>query len=235
MKKIVLLFSSLFLICLNLELKAQEIHRTNTDFSDYIPLLESAGYKAFSFDISSLKNDTYTITFIKREYAFGKIVNEEQTDKQIFKSRNRTMISDFPEESQKQIKTGEFDCYDLENGIFSLAKKMSIGFFPSKTDSLKSVKITVENMSEISFSLTLKPLTVPGYDKRYSYDIRPFTLDKFTLEKFTPLLLIGSFWYDEDFGVTRFCGEGEFESDMTSETLYLIPHYYVLGIKVKKK
>ncbi|MBR7026190.1 MAG: DUF5041 domain-containing protein [Bacteroidales bacterium] len=52
---------------------------------------------------------------------------------------------------------------------------------------------------------------------------------------FTPLLLFGSYWYDEQNKVVRFCGENSFPSDMSSPTLKLIPHYYVIGIYVIKK
>ena len=71
--------------------------------------------------------------------------------------------------------------------------------------------------------------------KHFNYHTRPFIIEAFEVDKFIPLVLFGSSWYDERFNVIRFCGEREIDPDLSSEILKDVPHYYVLGIKFVKK
>ena len=57
------------LLCMNVN--AQELKKATTDFSDYISLLKKSGYDIYSFDISSLKEETYLISFMVKEYSNG--------------------------------------------------------------------------------------------------------------------------------------------------------------------
>lgn len=218
------------LFCVNVN--AQELRTATTDFSDYISLLNKSGYEIYSFDISSLKDETYLISFMVKEYSNGELVQDKNKGG-MFLISNRDMIEDFPEESQKRIQS-EGTAYDLEKGIYSLSEKLSIGFCPA-IDSLRKVNMSVVNMGEMARNLAMKPLSAPGYEGRYLYDIRPFQLGNIQIGGFTPLLLFGSYWYDEQKRVVRFCGENAFSSDMSSPTLKLIPHYYVIGVYVMKK
>ena len=80
--------------------------------------------------------------------------------------------------------------------------------------------------------LSLKPLNAPRYSNKYWYNIRPFIVDTIEIGGITPLVLIGSYWYDSEAKLARFCGEEEFDKDLSSDTLKKVPHYYVFGIKV---
>ena len=213
---------------------AQELKRMEPDWSDYIPLLNVAGYEVFTFDISSLKDATYNIEFIMREYAKGVLVEDPSTSahpRYMFK--NRRMLSDFPEEYMNEI-IAEGPIYDLDKGICTLGEKITIGFSPS-ADSLKTVTMTVENIGAVRKLLPLKPQTVSPGKEEYMYDYFPFNLDNFQLGEFTPLVMFGSYWFDEEAGYFRFCGESELNADLSSKILSLIPHYYVFGIIVTKK
>jgi hypothetical protein len=217
---------------LGLHVHAQELKRTQPDFSDYIPLLNAAGYEVFTFDLSSLKDDTYNIEFVIREYADGVLVSGSPENDFRYFTRNRRMLSDFPEEVQKEI-ISEGHVYDLEKGILALGEKLSIGFTPS-ADSLKNVSILLENMAELRRALPLKPLTVSPFEGQYSYGTRPFEVGAIELGEFTPLVMFGSYWYDDEAQVVRFCGEDEIAADLSTKMLSKIPHYYVLGITVTK-
>ena len=230
MKRTLIAILTGLLLCVNVN--AQELRTATTDFSDYISLLNKSGYEIYSFDISSLKDETYLISFMVKEYSNGELVQEKNKGG-MFLISNRDMIEDFPEASQKRIRQ-EGTAYDLEKGIYSLSEKLSIGFCPA-IDSLRKVNMSVVNMGEMARNLAMKPLSAPGYEARYVYDIRPFQLGSIQIGGFTPLLLFGSYWYDEQKRVVRFCGENEFSSDMSSPTLRLIPHYYVIGVYVMKK
>ena len=221
---------STFLLVGTVSIAAQELKRTEPDFSDYIPLLKAAGYEVYTFDISSLKDNTYYLSFVIREYAKGERISD--SDMVSIPIPNRRMISEFQEEDQKRLHS-EGVLYDAEKGIYLLAEKLSIGFFPS-ADSLKSMTMSIDNIGHIKRNLALKRLEGPEQERKYGYAIRPFSVDAIRIEDFTPLLLLGSFWYDEKFNLFRFCGEREFPADMSSETLKLIPHYYVVGIKATK-
>ena len=215
---------------LSIGVNAQELKRTEPDFSDYIPLLKAAGYEVYTFDISSLKDNTYNLSFVIREYAKGERVSGSDNDVVSFTVPSRRMISELPEASQRQL-LAERGAYDMEKGIFKLAEKLSIGFSPS-ADSLKTMTLSVDNMGLARRNLALKRLDGPVHGREYGYAIRPFRVDTIRIGDFTPLLLIGSFWYDERAKIFRFCGEREFPADMSSETLKLVPHYYVVGIKL---
>ena len=216
----------------SLHVNAQELKRTQPDISDYIPLLNAAGYEVFTFDLSSLKDDTYNIEFVIREYVDGVLVSGSPENDFRYYTRNRRMLSDFPEEVQKEI-ISDGHVYDLDKGILSLGKKLSIGFTPS-ADSLKNVSILLENMAELRRALPMKPLTVSPFEGQYSYGSRPFSVGAIELGEFTPLVMFGSYWYDEEAQVVRFCGEDEIAADFSTKMLSKIPHYYVLGITVTK-
>ena len=230
MKRFLLGLSLLFSF---VSIHAQEIKRTDPSFEDFLPLLKSTGYEVFNFDISSLKDSTYNISFETKEYVNGVLVHDSSKDKYQFFITNRDMISDLSEEQQKEILANN-SAYDAENDIFKLAKKITVGFIPA-ADSLKKYSVTIENMGTFGNSLKLKPIESPNFNNRYAYDARPFKVDKIEIGGFTPLVLIGSYWYDSNNGFIRFCGESEFSKDLSSKSLKLVPHFYVLGIMVVKR
>ena len=60
-------------------------------------------------------------------------------------------------------------------------------------------------------------------------------LKKYMTEKgkIIPLVLYGSYWYEPQAGGCRFCGDNEIKPDLSSDIMKYIPHYFVLGIKIK--
>ena len=50
--------------------------------------------------------------------------------------------------------------------------------------------------------------------------------------KVIPLVLFGSYWYEKETGVSRFCGEQFIKPDFSSDIIKSIPHFYVFGIKI---
>ena len=184
---------------------AQELKRMEPELSDYIPLLKRAGYEAYPFDISSLNGKSYDILFTTKEYEKGEYKRDVPP----------TIL--FPSE---RIKT---------------YGKLIIGFSPA-VDSLRTVTLSVESAGMSMRELLLRPLEgMEGQERsdKYFYEVRPFAVGPLRPEVFTPLLLVGSFWYDS--GAYRFCGEEEFPADMSSKTLPHLPHYYVIGITLKKQ
>lgn len=219
---------SIFLIfAFVISAQAQEIRAVNTKFSDYLPLLNNAGYVVYSYDISSLKDTTYQITFSVKEYVKGQLIEGKGIGfTPVF--TNRRMLSVFSERDQKNI-IEKGTAYDADKGIYKLCDRITVGFSPA-ADSVKNAMFNVNNIGSFFWRLALKPMDAPGYEGTYHYDIRPFKIEEFKTGEFIPLLLVGSFWWDEKFQIIRFCGESEFSPSMQSETIDKIPHYFVIGI-----
>lgn len=209
---------------------AQTIKPMTATVDDYLPLLESAGYMTFPFDLSALSDKRYTITVNIREYENGEIKSANALPWEPTYS-NMQLISDFDKEQQALIAREVMA--DPDRGIYSLAEKINIGFHPI-ADSLQTVFLDIQNMGSMSYKLKLKAVRNPSNDtEQYLYGYRPFRMpDTITAGEFIPLVLAGSFWFDKDFNVIRFCGENTIEPDLSSNIVSSIPHYYVVGIKI---
>ncbi len=209
------------------------IKQIDASAEDYITLLNSNGYEAFSFDISSLLDGQYYLSFKIKEYKDGNEVCGDRL-RGYSNFRNMVLVSEFPEDEQNNITPEEMD--DPERGIFKMAKRLMIGFTPAVNDTIRPIVIDIENMGTLNRQLPLQPQyqnndSVNG-KKIYSYYAKPFMTSEFIIGQFIPLVLLGSVWYDKDFGIHRFCGENEISPDMSSEILKYIPHYYIIGIEV---
>lgn len=210
---------------------AQSIKPQTATFEDYIPLLNQAGYQVYSFDISEFLNDTYQVTFKIKEYKDSVEVENNQHLGFV----NRRMIKDFPEESQKRILE-EGLAVNPEAGVYTQSSQLTISFSPYNTDSLKTIHLSLDGIGASSNRLKLQPvMSVDSDELHYFYEDKPFKLDKFEEGTFIPLVLYGSFWYDEKFNIFRFCGEKEIDPDMSSQILKYIPHYYVIGVEFVKE
>ena len=118
----------------------------------------------------------------------------------------------------------------------SLDEKLIIGFLASDNDSI--ARYTFQFSEDMGFSsrLHLMPICDPNHpeEKWYMYNSRPFELvAPFEKGKFIPLVLYGSHWYEPETNACRFCGDNFINPDLSSDILKFIPHYYVLGIKIK--
>ena len=201
--------------------------------SDYISLLTANGYEAFPFDISSLSNGQYNITFKIKEYRHKQEIRDNVLGRYPT-YQNMDLLSEYPEEDQENTKPEEMA--DPDRGIYHMAQKVMVGFIPIVNDSIRPILMEVENMGSSSSRLQMLPQyenndSVNG-KKLYLYLPKPFKTQELKTGQFIPLVLYGSFWYDKDFGFHRFCGENELNPDMSSEILKYIPHYYIIGIEV---
>ena len=96
------------------------------------------------------------------------------------------------------------------------------------------MNMLLENIAALKRLLPLKSQTNSLGKEEYMYDYRPFKVGALQLGEFTPLVALGSYWYDERYDLYRFCGEGELDPDLSVGMLVSSPHYYVLGIIVTK-
>lgn len=219
-------------------LRAQEVRPIESSVEDYIALLNQSGYQAYSFDISQLMDTTYYVQFEVREYVAG---NPDPVMVQPYGRglKNRTMVKDFMwrERSEEELADIRAASVDYENGVYSRAEKITVGFLPCKNDSTEVGKLFVENQGASGFSLSLKQIDHKGAyneDVIYSYNTLPFKISAFEEGKFIPLAAYASFWFDERFNIIRFCGATELDPDMTTEILKDTPHYFVIGVIFSK-
>ena len=228
---IVLVFCTL----ITTQSNAQEIKQIKPSPADYIELLNSTGYQAFTFDISDFLDKRYMISFKIREYG-SELINDDFGGLGWFGgTRNITYLKDFDEETQAQVKPEEM--YDLKRGIFNVAKKILIGATPAVNDSILPIVMNIENQRTLHQRLEMKPQYTKNDSingkKFYSYHSRPFALKDVKMGEFIPLVLFGSVWWDEQFKLHRFCGEDELAPDLSSKIVKDIPHYYIIGIEIK--
>ena len=119
---------------------------------------------------------------------------------------------------------------------FPIEEKLVIGLSPSSNDSTYVYSFQSVGGGGINGTLKLQPIYAPEMptEQSYRYESRPFELvSPVETGKFIPLVLFGSFWYEPETGVSRFCGENLIKPDLTSEIVKSIPHFYVLGIKIR--
>lgn len=200
-------------------------------FGDYLPLLEKAGYKVYSFDISAFQDSMRTFTVDVREYEYGKRTGYRGG---YVNFPNMMMLADFTESQQKEI-LAEGNADDPARGIYRLSEKLTLSFAPGKDDAQTVLYASMQGLGESSWVLPLRPIVsrFERFNGSYAYGHRPFELDTFEEDEFIPLAMYGSFW--DDGGIVRFCGERVLPSDMSSDMMKLIPHYYVVGVTVSSE
>lgn len=125
-------------------------------------------------------------------------------------------------------------CLDFDVS-FPAGKKLVIGLAPSDNDSLYVYSFQTDKDGGFKGKLLLKPVSSSNPRmQRYLYQSRPIELVSASdAGTFVPLVLFGSYWWDADSGVFRFCGDTIIKSDLSSDIIKHIPHYYILGIKIQ--
>ena len=233
LKYFLIFFLSLISI---IPLSAQSVKQIEPDFQDYITLLNGSGYMVYSYDISELKDSTYQIKLVIKEYELGKEDPITVHDFKYGNLQNRLLVKDFMrrELSDADLVDLKSKSEDFENGIFRSSNKISVGFLPVENDSIENFKLTVDNIGTIGSRLKLRKV-FGGHnpDGEFSYGTRPFSTPSFQPNTFIPLALYGSYWYDEQFDIVRFCGENEIDPELKAEILKDSPHYYVIGVIFK--
>lgn len=127
----------------------------------------------------------------------------------------------------------ESESYEVESSLYKNPQKLTLGFSP-KSDYMRNVRLYVDDVRVAAKTLTLKPMTAPKYEGEVMYDLLSFELGQIKVNAVTPLVLLGSYWYDEPFKTVRFYGDEDRTIEMSSPIMKLIPHCYVLGIKVEQ-
>ena len=122
---------------------------------------------------------------------------------------------------------------EVKGQRLKMAKTLSIGFSlrqSVQSDSMVTVSVHPEHQNGLARDLVLK--SVPNAPETfYLYEKVPIRVSALRPNTFIPLALYGSFWWDSNYKICRFCGEKELteENIMESEYFKHSPHYYVIG------
>ena len=122
---------------------------------------------------------------------------------------------------------------EMKGQRLKMAKKLSIGFSPRQTvqsDSIVTVSVHPEHHNGLARDLVLKPVP-DAPEKLYLYEKVPIRVSALRLNTFIPLALYGSFWWDSNYKICRFCGEKELTEENIKESEFFkhSPHYYIIG------
>ena len=122
---------------------------------------------------------------------------------------------------------------EMKGQRLKMAKKLSIGFSPRQSvqsDSIVTVSVHPEHQNGLARDLVLK--SVPNAPETfYLYEKVPIRVSALRPNTFIPLALYGSFWWDSNYKICRFCGEKELTEENIKESDYFkhSPHYYIIG------
>ena len=122
---------------------------------------------------------------------------------------------------------------EMKGQRLKMAKTLSIGFSPRQSvqsDSMVTVSVHPEHQNGLARDLVLK--SVPNAPETfYLYEKVPIRVSALRPNTFIPLALYGSFWWDSNYNICRFCGEKELTEENIKESEYFkhSPHYYIIG------
>ena len=122
---------------------------------------------------------------------------------------------------------------EVKGQRLKMAKTLSIGFSPRQSvqsDSMVTVSVHPEHQNGLARDLVLK--SVPNAPETfYLYEKVPIRVSALRPNTFIPLALYGSFWWDSNYKICRFCGEKELTEENIKESDYFkhSPHYYIIG------
>ena len=122
---------------------------------------------------------------------------------------------------------------EVKGQRLKMAKTLSIGFSPRQSvqsDSMVTVSVHPEHQNGLARDLVLK--SVPNAPETfYLYEKVPIRVSALRPNTFIPLALYGSFWWDSNYKICRFCGEKELTEENIRESEYFkhSPHYYIIG------
>lgn len=223
-KSIFVVFS--MLICTSLY--AQQIKRIDFPASNTSDLLKDSGYELYTFDIRQMQDTTYNLTFEIREFVESCPDPVHIQNKNTYS--NRVMLSAFTWKklSSDALQELRKESYDFDKGIYSIVEHITIGFHPSRSQSIAAGIINIGGMGKSQFELKLKSLdaSLPVY----RYYSKPYKTCDIQQDCFIPLVMYYSSWIDSEGNIAECMEEMEICPLAASDILRKSPHYYVIGI-----
>lgn len=99
----------------------------------------------------------------------------------------------------------------------------------------KKVGVYFDDTKGISLPLPFEGQKSDDGELNYGCETRPFKRDGSKInDDFYPLVLVGSYWYDQEDKMFRFCGSSEIPSNLDDDIMQYIPEYYIIGVRLVK-
>lgn len=201
--------------------------KVEPQLSDIHEVLKVLNINMYRFDLSKYLNEVYNVRLYVDEYENGKRTKEVGS---LRLGRNIESLNKVPEKERdnfRKIKNVPEGKNEWDN-----IKELSL-YISKPNDSTAMFTTNIPDVFKISKRVQLHPV---GDKKLYLYDPRPF---KFNPANRTdsiniPLVMYGSWWFDAKSNVIRMCGEKEIDPEMKAEILGKVPHYFVVGLELKK-
>lgn len=210
MKKILLqLAVVVFVFAGTVTAHAQERRRVTfggADTEDMIEALKMLNMHIVSVDLPVDENESFKVSILLEEYAYDTLVAK------IPDNRLRPTMEKIRYEGDDEYTMQTFDRL-----VFT------INALDEKRSSLRCAG------GGASVGMPLKLRRVSEI-RRIDYLLRLFKPQEFVPGAEIPVFMYASPWYDEKYGIYRFCGSGELDPEMDDELLVLSPHYYILKI-----
>ncbi len=197
---------------------------------DILQVLEINDTYVNRFDLSSLLDTHYNVSFYIDEYREGK---KRDRLNQMHFGPNIQSIKIFPKE-QWEMARKDLGLSPDEDEYVRIKSATSI--IRQENDSSAFIYISIPNAGKMGCPVKLYPVGPEEGEKFTMYSTRPFRLDAApdTATVEIPLVFYGSGWYDERFKITRFCGEKEIDPTLKAELVKDVPHFYVIGMRLEK-
>ncbi len=197
-------------------------------------MLALLGAEAWRFDLSAFSDAEYRFNPFFDEYVAGEKMEKDNDNGFMYRLPSNWQPK-FPDpDSWNKLLSDKNPRLSADGEKWLSFENMGLYVVP-KNDSTIVVRVNLYGNAALSRELKLRPLQNTEDNPQYTYDYRPFKIEPFESGKQrVPLLLIGSFWWDEKFKIHRFCGVNEFAPDMSDDELNDIPHYYVIGVEVER-
>jgi len=179
---------------------------------DVIQALDYAGIRIHKFKLTPFEKK-YKITIILDEYENSEKVKTVE----LFKGDNTYFYS-----SDSIITEASIPYYDFIDQLLFITK-----------EELMYSKLTIStySISSRNHKLNRKELR----DTQY-YNWRRYYNHNWELNKYIPLLVYASSWYDSDSDIERFCGTVDLSQNKkdTDNLLKKSPHYFVISYQVSE-
>lgn len=221
------------LICISFAFTAYaqegpKVMKVDPQMSDIYNVFDVLNIHLSRFDLKAFLTDVYFVNVYVDEYVKGKDVKRVNTTRV---GKNITSLNEVPEKYRddfrklKNIPAGKNEWDNI--------KELSL-YVTKPNDSTARFSINIPDAMSTSQQVKLRSV---GEPKMYFYKPVPFSFKAMEKQETMsiPLLLYGSAWEDTKNGIVRFCGESEIDPGMKAEILSDIPHYYIIGVELKKE
>lgn len=228
MKRIMLCLSILAMVSYQTSAQKQA-ERKDISADDILCALEMSGTFLYSFCFDSFNDEVYEISPFAEEYIDGKRI-----DKDINFSFGKSKV-DVRQFGDKADSWRELYGMAPSDSIYTKLSDIGIYIINGNDSTVRSC-INIKSIGTIDSVLKKRTATKgPDKGKFINYSHRPFRMIPQEGDCIhIPLVLYGSYWYDDQCDLYRFCGDKEISPDMSSEILKSIPHYFIIGVDLRK-